>query len=41
MKRIDKILNSLSSIIKNIKIKCSSSCCTCNSSCNEKPVVEC
>ena len=40
-KEVYDIMHGLSDEIKNIKIKCSSSCCTCNSSCNEKPEVEC
>ena len=41
MKYLNKIINALSTLIKNIRLKCKSSCCSCESSCNQKQINYC
>lgn len=41
MKKLNQIINAIASIIKNIRLKCKSSCCSCESSCNQKQIEYC
>ncbi len=41
MKNLNKIINAIATLFKNIRLKCKSSCCSCESSCNEKKIKYC